>query len=94
MKLKYGSESSRVFEVDINSDYFLDNGACIQLVSTDHEKHKFVDWSHITHFVFSKARFQKLLKGGFIRKAEGISEHGLTYYRFTKLINDYSGEFR
>jgi hypothetical protein len=92
LKLKFGRGARRLFDVNIATDYFLDNGACIQLVTNDHSKTKLVNWASINYFIFPKARFNKLLKNGYIHKIKEV-DGWLIYYNFTKKIYEYSGEF-
>ena len=100
MKLKFGRGARRLFEVSRETDYFLDNGACIQLITTDNEKKKIQKWNVIKNFIFPKTRFQRLLEGGYIqlRKRELYSKicgcgDDLLYYTFTNKIKEFKEEF-
>jgi hypothetical protein len=109
VKLKFGRGAQRLFEVNKNTDFFLDNGACIQLITKDRKKEKFERWEHITSFRFPKGRFKRLLKDEFIKisnieyydeiiakRCPGwkIDEkNSLYYYIFTDKINEFKEEF-
>jgi hypothetical protein len=97
MKLGFGRGLARVFDVNIKTDYFLDNGAIIQIMTKDSAKSDFSDWTWRYSWVFSKTRFQKLLKGCFIEKIDNAASKKnsmMAYYRFTEKANDFIGEFR
>ena len=92
MLLNFGRGARRLFKVSKETDYFLDNGACIQLITTDNKKKKFHKWDVITCFKFPKTKFMKLLKSGFIKKVASSAER-LNYFIFTDKINDFKEEF-
>jgi hypothetical protein len=98
MKLKFGLRGlTRVFVVNAKTDFFIDNGAYILLISEDPKKRQYVCRSFVNNWIFSKARLQKLLKDGFIERVEKSKfkkRANLVYYHFTEKINKFQGEFR
>jgi hypothetical protein len=65
MKLYFGKGKTRLF--GIKTDYFLDNGACIQICANDTSKAQFNDLTRYTYWIFSRVLFDKLLKQRYIK---------------------------
>jgi len=87
MKLSFGRGKNREFNVNPKTDYLMDNGSCIQLVTKDLEKGKWKDWSREMSFVIPKNRFDRLLKSGFVELANKSEKYdSVKYYCFTEKV--------
>jgi hypothetical protein len=84
MKARFGRREPR--DIDHETDYLLDNGACIQLVTKDPRKKLYEDWCVRADFRFSKKSFNSLLERNliFLRREIGF----LKYYFFNPSIKE------
>jgi hypothetical protein len=82
MKFRFGRREPT--QLDPNADYVLDNGACLQLITTDKGKMKWETWAHRGNFTLSKKSFTSLVKRNliYLEKEDGH----LKYYFFSKEI--------
>jgi hypothetical protein len=95
MKIRFYRGNGGVKDVDVNTDFFLDNGACIQIFTKNPDKKRMVSFDKQYCWMFPKPKFEKLLKEGYVIKNESMkAEAWLTYYKFTSKANDFEGEFK
>ena len=92
MRIRFYQGSLGVKEVDAKTDFLMDNGACIQIFTKHPYKKQQVGFDSRSCWIFSKAKFGKLLKGGFVEKTNETER--AVYYKFTSKINDFDGEFK
>jgi hypothetical protein len=96
VKLRFGYGDKRVFEVSVEKDYLFENNGLLCLATNDPARKQINGWKTVNSWRFSKARLQKLLKGGFVILDDTPREKcgHMTFYRFTEKANEFSGELR
>jgi hypothetical protein len=85
MKFKFGRKEPK--DIDPATDYLMDNGFIVQLITTDPGKVKFRNWDVISHFKVSRKRFDSLLKRDLIHHTR--TKSNIWYYTFRNSVEEF-----